>query len=310
MSSYHSNGKLLITGEYTVLDGALSLALPAKFGQSLSITENSSDKISWKALNNEGNIWFTANYNLNDIEIDAEPSIIETDNEGAAKTLLTILKEAKKLNPHFLINSNGIEATTILEFPENWGLGSSSTLINNVASWAKINAFDLLWNSFSGSGYDIACAQNNSAITYQLKNKEPFIDKVNFNPIFKDQLFFIHLNKKQNSREGIKRYQKIAPSAEKKEAIKKINSLTSKALKTTALNAFETIIEEHEDIIASLIQLKPVKEHFFKDFKGSIKSLGAWGGDFILATGEQTYVTSYFSAKGYNTILTYQEMIA
>ena len=310
MSNYHSNGKLLITGEYTVLDGALSLALPAKFGQSLSITENSSDKISWKAINNEGNIWFTANYNLNDIEIDAEPSIIETDNEGAAKTLLTILKEAKKLNPHFLINSNGIEATTILEFPENWGLGSSSTLINNVASWAKINAFDLLWNSFSGSGYDIACAQNNSAITYQLKNKEPFIDKVNFNPIFKDQLFFIHLNKKQNSREGIKRYQKIAPSAEKKEAIKKINSLTSKVLKTTTLNAFETIIEEHEDIIASLIQLKPVKEHFFKDFKGSIKSLGAWGGDFILATGEQTYVTSYFSTKGYNTILTYQEMIA
>ena len=109
MSNYHSNGKLLITGEYTVLDGALSLALPAKFGQSLSITENSSDKISWKAINNEGNIWFTANYNLNDIEIDAEPSIIETDNEGAAKTLLTILKEAKKLNPHFLINSNGIQ---------------------------------------------------------------------------------------------------------------------------------------------------------------------------------------------------------
>lgn len=310
MYNYHSNGKLLITGEYTVLDDALSLALPTKFGQSLSITKNSSDKISWKALNNEGNIWFTASYNLNDIEIDAEPSIIETDNEGAAKTLLTILKEAKRLNPNFLANSTGIEATTILEFPENWGLGSSSTLINNVASWAKINAFDLLWNSFSGSGYDIACAQNNSAITYQLKNKKPFVEKVNFNPSFKDQLFFIHLNKKQNSREGIKRYQKIAPSAEKKEAIKKINSLTSKVLKTTTLNAFETIIEEHEDIIASLIQLKPVKEHFFKDFKGSIKSLGAWGGDFIIATGEQAYVTSYFSAKGYNTILPYREIIA
>ena len=35
--SYYSNGKLLITGEYAVLDGALSLALPTKFGQELNV---------------------------------------------------------------------------------------------------------------------------------------------------------------------------------------------------------------------------------------------------------------------------------
>ena len=32
-SKYYSHGKLLITGEYTVLYGAAALALPAKFGQ-------------------------------------------------------------------------------------------------------------------------------------------------------------------------------------------------------------------------------------------------------------------------------------
>ena len=32
---FYGNGKLLLTGEYFVLDGALSLALPTKFGQNL-----------------------------------------------------------------------------------------------------------------------------------------------------------------------------------------------------------------------------------------------------------------------------------
>ncbi|MEQ3661167.1 MAG: GHMP kinase, partial [Flavobacterium sp.] len=35
--TYYSNGKLLLTGEYVVLDGAKALAVPTKFGQSLSI---------------------------------------------------------------------------------------------------------------------------------------------------------------------------------------------------------------------------------------------------------------------------------
>jgi len=33
MASFYSNGKLLITGEYLVLDGAKALALPTKYGQ-------------------------------------------------------------------------------------------------------------------------------------------------------------------------------------------------------------------------------------------------------------------------------------
>ena len=33
--TFYSNGKLLITGEYVVLDGAKALALPTKYGQNL-----------------------------------------------------------------------------------------------------------------------------------------------------------------------------------------------------------------------------------------------------------------------------------
>ena len=36
---FYSNGKLLMTGEYFVLNGALSLALPTVYGQYLEIND-------------------------------------------------------------------------------------------------------------------------------------------------------------------------------------------------------------------------------------------------------------------------------
>lgn len=307
---YHSNGKLLITGEYTVLDGAKSLALPTKFGQTLTVEETESKTILWKALRHNDEEWFTTEIDLLRLENKTEDAIINTTNNQITETLLNILTEAKALNPSFLKGAKGVKVITKLEFPENWGLGSSSTLINNIASWANVNAFTLLWNSFSGSGYDIACAQNDSPIVYKLEHKNPQIETVKFDPAFKDQLFFIHLNKKQNSREGIDRYRKATSSEDKAKAIKSIDILTEKIQNAQSLTLFENLLKEHEEVIASIIKLQPVKDHLFKDFKGEIKSLGAWGGDFILATGEKAYTTNYFNKKGYHTILSYEEMIA
>ena len=50
MKSFYSNGKLLLTGEYAVLDGAKSLAIPVKYGQSLTAVETKTKTISWKSL--------------------------------------------------------------------------------------------------------------------------------------------------------------------------------------------------------------------------------------------------------------------
>ena len=67
MKKYYSNGKLLITGEYVVLDGALSLAVPTKFGQSLSIEAVDEPKISWNSFNSDGSIWFENTFSINEI---------------------------------------------------------------------------------------------------------------------------------------------------------------------------------------------------------------------------------------------------
>jgi mevalonate kinase len=195
-----------------------------------------------------------------------------------------------------------------LTFPRDWGLGSSSTLINNIAQWAHVNAFELLGNAFSGSGYDIANAQNNTPILYQLENRNSQVKTIDFLPEFSDQLYFIHLNQKQKSREGIARYKEYKMLRQAKHDIERISIISVELAKAKTLHEFEQLIEEHEQIIAKIIQLEPVKSKLFPDYFGSIKSLGAWGGDFILATGNKN-TPDYFKEKGYATVLKYKEMV-
>ena len=67
-------------------------------------------------------------------------------------------------------------------------------------------------------------------------------------------------------------------------------------------------METHQVILSNLLETETVKEMLFPDFKGIVKSLGAWGGDFVMVIAEKNPV-DYFESLGYNTILTYQEMI-
>ena len=68
------------------------------------------------------------------------------------------------------------------------------------------------------------------------------------------------------------------------------------------------MITRHEKIVSNIIQQKPIKEVLFKNYHGGIKSLGAWGGDFILATGNEDS-PNYFNQKGFKTVIPYQDLI-
>ena len=63
-STQRGNGKLLITGEYLVLDGALALALPVSFGQKLEFTyhKEPTDTLRWKSLDHNGMEWVNKTY--------------------------------------------------------------------------------------------------------------------------------------------------------------------------------------------------------------------------------------------------------
>jgi mevalonate kinase len=306
--NFYSNGKLLLTGEYVVLDGAKALAIPTQYGQSMHVVFIDEPIIQWQSLDEKGKIWFECTLDSKTLKLinSSFYSLKEDVQENTAETLQSILMEVQKLNPNFLKESAGVFVITNLTFPANWGLGSSSTLINNIANWAKVDVYELLKKSFGGSGYDIACAQNNSPIVYQLIDNKPKITTVEFNPIFKNQLYFVHLNKKQNSRKGIERYKKNKENLTSE--IAEISLITDEIIKTSSLFEFERLIAKHEQIISNIIRLKPIQQTFFSDYFGQIKSLGAWGGDFILATGNED-TPEYFIKKGFKTIVPFQQII-
>lgn len=294
---FRSNGKLLITGEYFVLDGAEALAFPTKRGQSLSVMPNDSDGLIWKSFDDQNEVWFEGTFDL-------DFKLVIASDEKIANTLIEILKKCMEMNPSF--NPFGKKVETFLEFPVNWGLGSSSTLINNLAQWAQINPYELLWNSFSGSGYDIANASCDKPIVYSIKDGNPTVNEVAFKPNFKDQLYFIHLNQKQNSREGINHYRSL--TIDKKEVIQKLNIVTKRILKSENLKEFEKELREHENIVSESLTIDKVQNRLFSEYTGVIKSLGAWGGDFVLVTFREE-MHSYFHSKGYKTIIPFEDMI-
>ena len=300
--TFYSNGKLLITGEYLVLDGAKAFALPTKFGQDLIVENGSKKEIHWKSYNFDEHLWFEDIILFSEIINNAEAQI-----ETVKTTLINILHEAYLLDPTFITNSDGYKISTHLTFPKNWGLGTSSTLLNNIAQWTRIDAFALLKNSFGGSGYDIACAQNNTPIIYRLEQNLPIIEKVAFNPEFTKNIFFVYLNKKQSSKMAIKAYYNNK-NENLAENILNNDKITKAILEAQTLNEFAHFVEKHEIHLSNILELETIKEIAFPDFNGVIKSLGAWGGDFVMAVSKEN-PTAYFANKGYETILTYDEMI-
>ena len=296
--SFYGHGKLLLTSEYAVLSGARALALPCQKGQKLTFEPLDSNELLWESFDINNNSWFKAKFQL------PSCSIVTSSNTPISKRLCSILRRAQVLNPCFL-KSQGGQVKTFLEFERLWGLGSSSTLVSNIAQWANVNAYDLLEHSFGGSGYDLACAVSKNPICYTRNKLHPLIEKVSFNPAFRKNLYFIFLNQKQSSYNAIKG---IKPSTFSKESLKELNIITNDILKCKTQESFNILIEKHEGIIARILQKKTIKQLLFSDFEGAIKSLGAWGGDFIIASGGLDS-PRYFNQKGFKTVITFEEMI-
>jgi hypothetical protein len=290
---FFAHGKLLLTGEYAVLDGALAIALPTQYGQEMHITPSEREGIFFHSLTQEGIPWY-------------EGQLFVGDTNPITQTLERILSQTQRMQPNFLTGQS-VHVETRLDFPREWGLGSSSTLISMIAQWAEVDPYELLWNSFGGSGYDIACARASSPILYQLIEGKAKVYPIYYNPPFAASLFFVYLNKKQNSREGIALYQGLKKN--KKPLVTQLSQLTEEIYRTHSLDTFSKLLSEHEAVLSSYLRLSTAKDSLFKDFSGTIKSLGAWGGDFVLAIGEESYIKEYFISKGMQTILPFAQMI-
>ncbi len=304
---FYAPGKLMISGEYAVLNGALALAIPtAGYGQTLTVSSCKNEGHYWESLDPKGK-WFEVLFS-GDLH-----QIIKTSNQQQAVVIQQLLLFVKKQKPELF--DKALHFRTELSFNREWGLGSSSSLIALLSKWSEIPAFDLLDISFGGSGYDVAVAMENRAILYQLtepdttkqpdyRGKMPVWQPVDFHPNFAGEVFLVYLNVKQNSRDEIKLYNRKPAD---KQQVDRISRISNALVDCRDLNYFEALIAEHERITAQILQRPTVQEKYFSDYPGKIKSLGAWGGDFILATRQDA--PDYFKAKGLQTIINLKDLL-
>jgi mevalonate kinase len=302
-SQFYGHGKLLLSGEYFVLDGALAISLPTRLGQSMSVQTELEDQshIRWTSLDDLGQIWFEGTFDL-------KGAPLATSDEQISNRLSTILSHAILLNPAFLVPGYRYSVVSRLEFPRDWGLGSSSTLLYTISKWAGVDPHELLEKSFGGSGYDIATAGATGPIFYR-RAPHPDFGSIPFHPAFINNLYFVYLGRKQNSREGIARYR--AQGEPKDFLIDRISQLSKGLLTAPSLEDFNRLLFEHERTVADYLDLQRSKDLYFTDFWGEVKSLGAWGGDFVLVTSDRPehLTRSYFNEKGFGVLKTYKELI-
>ena len=245
---FKSNGKILLCSEYLVLDGAKAIALPSKLTQDLQVTKCQNEIIEWQSFDENNDLWFEEKFyfNGNDLKYDSKK------NKTSEKILLLFkfLLKTKDVNDIL-----GNKFLTKLNFKREWGLGTSSTFVNNLAKWAKTDPYKLLFSAFNGSGYDIACCDVKNPILFQKKQNSISIENIIFNPPFIENLYLVHLEKKQNTQTSIINYFNV--KSDRKQLIEKVNFITEEIIKCKDLNQFEDLIVEHENIIARATSQEP-----------------------------------------------------
>lgn len=298
---FDASGKLLLFGEYLVLRGAQSIAIPLSVGQSLTVTSQDSGNILWECFENS-DLWLQ-------IEFSPEFLLINTTNESKAVIVQQLLQLIHKENPS--LNITGLRFKFNIDFNRNYGFGTSSTFISLLSQWSGLNPYYLLEKSFGGSGFDIAAATSKTPFVYQVKdlghNANRIVKPFNFSKKVNSQLLFVYTGKKQKSSREVSSFNNIRTSNDQ---INDMNTIVKDVLRCTNIEVFESMADRSEQLLAGILNNPPVKVKLFSDYPYSIKSLGAWGGDFVMATFRDEQVArEYFEEKGMIPIFNYQQLI-
>jgi len=302
MNRFYAHGKLLLSAEYLVMHGSKALALPLKQGQSLEIipTENRSS-FNWNAGYLD-KTWFSARFDP------ASLRILETSDQEKAGLLREMFAACIEMRPDFQEELFRWDAVTNLEFSPDYGFGSSSTLTALIAEWAEVNPLELHFMVSEGSGYDVACALAEGPIIYQLRDQSPQYRHIPFHPPFSRQLWFAWLGRKENTASQL---DKISASFKPGfDAIHRFSQYTLAMAEATTLGEFRIIMEEHEDALAQLLGMEKVSLRL-EGIPGSVKSLGAWGGDFVMVASEamEESVLDYLRGKDIHEVYNYNDLI-
>lgn len=272
MNHFRSSGKLLLSGEYWVLHGAEALAVATEKGQTLRY-EEADCELHWVAKDHEGSVWM-------DCTANQDPY------------LARILSAVQKLNGNLPRQGR---VSTQLEFNRNWGWGSSSSLVDLIAQWTGLDPLELHFETSEGSGFDVACARAGGAIAYQKTGPRSAVwNNVASAHWPKEHFALVYLGGKQDSQREVAKMRR-EPLASELDAI---SALSRHLASSSNAEAWMQGIDELEDRTASWLGMERVQKRF-PDVRATIKSLGAWGGDFALAVAQDPADLAYFSLNGH-----------
>lgn len=389
MMTFRSHAKLMITAEYTVLSGALALAMPLRFGQGMRVSHHGSagSIVEWNsrvlgsdylrfrmagpqlhiadtgALQTEpqdsshtedqedvrngshggsqtqsqedtrnaawhasktgspghasaGDGYGSRTEDQADARTGAQNAswsgageISGARREASARFIRSVLLAARQCKPSFLSEPGLWKVFSEVDFDLEWGLGSSSSLISNIAWWAGISPFELHFKVSEGSAYDIACARSPQPIlfTYKGKDRLPDFRPVCFDPPFGDRLFFVYSGRKQDSAKSIRHF---SPEKVGAGLVREISHISLVMSSTASLDEFMECMRRHEELTAGILRKERVQRAHFPAFPGQLKSLGAWGGDFLLAAShmEESDLIQYFADRGHEVVIPFNKM--
>ncbi|WP_421753980.1 GYDIA family GHMP kinase [Croceimicrobium sp.] len=284
MKHFFAPGKLLLSAEYSVLEGAKAIAVPTIKGQHLEIFPQAEKTMLYKALDEKAEPW-----------LDFQLGQAQSEEEMLVQNI--ILDACGSQVPEFC------KVQSRLDFPRAWGLGSSSTFISLMAQWLETDVWSLFFKHLKGSGYDVAVAEAGHVIEYQLFDKKPHWQEVQIPEFFKNT-FLLYLGKKQNSAREVDRYLKKDRSAS---LVQKISNLSDELLQLSDIAALANWMEVHEAYTAELIGRKPLPLQILPKYKGQAKSLGAWGGDFLWLS--EAPEAEELKAAGLNQVFKFSELV-
>ena len=198
----------------------------------------------------------------------ASLEIIFATNDEIAATLQNILLKSQ-------ISNLKSQFTTKLDFPPK--LGSRFFFHFNQFTgkqYANVDPYELLAKHSAAKRiwYCLRHQKGCNLLTTNTTHCSRLTNATDFNPTFKELFYFVHLGKKQNSREGIQHYRNL--SIDKSDYIEQIWT-HAKIIHANELDEFCYYMEVHENIVANVLNLRKLKDLYFPDFPGTIKSLGA-----------------------------------
>lgn len=281
MKSYFSHGKVLLAGEYAVLSGVEALALPVRAGQWQHVWEMPAkgvSKLVWQSKDVDGNVWFECRVDTDIMHIS------ETNNQVYADTLLRLLMHIKDQKAELFLHKN-IRIETECEFDRSFGLGSSSTLVCNLAKWSGVDAQELQQRVFGGSGYDVAVGNLGRPLVYWLENNESNWSSWQLPADFTQNWYLAFPGEKQNSRESLSSVKTQLEKMSSDIALLQQMNACIQAIKTPrSLPMLEAMLEMWQALLSQRLDLpRPYETLGVSPVKGGLcKYLGAWGGDVLL----------------------------